>query len=171
MNGNDLPSEGFLRNLFFDDPWPIVRKLFDPDDRPETLKRYREFQTAAGSIDLLLVWERSVLVIEFKRESIDEGAVAQCLRYMGAMGAEFGFGSNILRGVVIAPGITRNGQFASQAAGVSYLRARFVAAVDEIEWISSDRKEPRDEITYLVYPELKLPPEKPLAVPDFAGKP
>jgi hypothetical protein len=104
-----------MRDLVFSDPWPIVRRHCRNlgFEIPETVHRYREHQTATGPCDLLIAWENNLVVVEMKRDIIDDAAVTQCLRYMGSLGARFG---GVVSGVVCAPDISNAAKFALYAA-------------------------------------------------------
>ncbi len=131
MADADKPLESWLRDAIFDNPWDLLQEAFPEDfeaDSIPSIIRWKEFRTGAGRIDLLMAYPGRVVVVELKRELIDEGAVAQCLRYVGAVRTEFYLlgdhaGSKI-SGLVAAPKITDGGRFACIGGNVTYCRIK-----------------------------------------------
>ncbi len=106
-----------MRDLIFDNPWPLIHECYKDilsEFIPRKVFRYREFQTVAGPCDLLLVWRHGACIVEMKRDVIDEGAVSQCLRYIGAF--ENQNPGIYATGIVCAPSITSGAKYAISAA-------------------------------------------------------
>lgn len=105
------PNEAWMRDLVFENPWPMVDAYCNTVGRhffpKNPVYRYREFQTSTGPCDLLLAWERRLLVVEMKRDEITEDAITQCLRYMGDLYRRYG---NVVVGCVCAPSISANAE-------------------------------------------------------------
>jgi hypothetical protein len=119
MNGSG-PNEAWWRDGVAKNPAAldtIYRLTIDPRceryPRRIVMREYRV--TNAWRIDLLILWAGSVTIVEFKREIADEAAVAQVLRYMGAL-TFYSPG-----GVIVARGFTQAAKHAAYACGVDLL--------------------------------------------------
>ncbi len=108
------PLESEQRDVYFHNPEALL-DLFPSYEMTNGYYRvFREYTTGAGRCDLLLVWEGGAAIIEFKRQRADESAVAQCLRYCGAIYAKLGFKPE---SVVAAPEFTDNALSAALGSG------------------------------------------------------
>jgi hypothetical protein len=84
------------------------------------LRWNRQVATSAGTADIVIAHEHGFTVVELKAVAIDAQAVAQVLRYMGAIRLQVDAVSEIglsIHGIVAAPSLTRDGAFALVAAG------------------------------------------------------
>lgn len=119
------PSEAWYRDYFHGEgAWTIVDQLVGNGlgHRPDSMTTFREYHTVAGPIDLLIAFSRALIVVEFKRDVADESAVAQVLRYQGALVAALV--TVPIFAVVIAPAFTEKALFAASVSDVSMLAAR-----------------------------------------------
>ncbi len=114
---SDRPFESWIRDAIFDDPLQIVRLLRVAT--PAQVTCWREFQVECGRIDVLIAWEDHAVIVEVKRDVADEGAVAQVLRYRGAVDVHLTYGHS----VVVAPRFTAGARYAALAADVYLITA------------------------------------------------
>jgi hypothetical protein len=142
------PSEAWYREAFMKNPELLFQMLeeagvtFYSSDG----QMWKEYNTPAGRIDLLVALPNVLIVIEFKRDIADESAVAQCLRYMGALesvGVE-------TRGVVAASGFTKGALWAASAARL------FCISLDPmVSFTSHEALDLNDPISEVVADELQ----------------
>lgn len=113
MSSEWNPPEAFIEDCLFRDPSLILGHA-----KIDGWRTYRQFAIpGAGVADLVILSHGRISVVEIKRNVIDEGAVAQCLRYMGAMDllqqqGPTNFRGMAVEGIVCAPRITDGAKFA-----------------------------------------------------------
>jgi hypothetical protein len=122
MNATGV-SEFWLRDALFDDPHQLCPLIQDQcwtnPYPPPRIHRWREYVTNVGRIDLLLAWPGVVVVVECKKGCASEGAIAQVLRYVGALE---GASEGTVIGVVAAEGFDNLAVSAARACNVGLVR-------------------------------------------------
>lgn len=156
-----------MRDMIFNNPWPLIQAFCEnrhkPIEIPKNIKRFREFQTKAGLCDLLFVWHRRAVVVEMKRDFVDDSTISQCLRYIGAIEHEHGVFPD---GIICAPSITANGKFALHAyeqeggCRIQFMEFSFSYDIDIPEETLESRGENQPEgfLWNIVFPEFNDPP-------------
>jgi hypothetical protein len=143
MNATGV-SEFWLRDALFDDPHQLCPLIQDQcwtnPYPPPRIHRWREYVTNVGRIDLLLAWPGVVVVVECKKGCASEGAIAQVLRYVGALE---GASEGTVIGVVAAEDF--DALACSAARGASVVLVKLVPAVTCIGFVAPSSPEHNDE--------------------------
>jgi RecB family endonuclease NucS len=137
MNERYGPSEAWLRDAIALDPFGLLEHMHtlyqQRDSYADGVKASTEVHTDAGRIDVLLAWPGHLVIVECKRDRADEGAVAQVLRYAGAM-ARFS-GPAQIDCVVAAQTFTHGARFAAQAARVVLIEVAPAIRCDYVPYL------------------------------------
>jgi hypothetical protein len=114
-----------MRDAAFNDPWSLLKAITPGivgPRRVSEMHRYREYPVPSGRIDLLLVCHKRLIVVEFKANTADEGAVAQVLRYASHFKkAGYDFVGRVFC-IVAAPEFTESAMCAAHSAEVSLVK-------------------------------------------------
>ena len=148
---SDGPSEKWMQMQIFDNSEEFVESLVDYGIHlKQNYQVWSEYDTGLGRADLIFVSDRTMVVVELKKELADESAVAQVLRYAGTF--QYGFKVSC---VVAAPNFTKGCVSASTAGGVHLVK--LCAQVVSFAYYpnASIPHEDHDDITFAYYPELK----------------
>lgn len=148
---SDGPSEKWMQMQIFEDSEEFVESLLHCGIHlKQNYQVWSEYDTGLGRADLIFISDRTMVVVELKKELADESAVAQVLRYAGTFELE-----NVSC-VVAAPNFTKGCVSASRAA-----RVHLVKLCLQVSSFAYEGEHPviagqdYDDITFAYYPELK----------------
>ncbi len=159
-----------MRDLVFENPFPFLRPWFPVTGE---ISRWREFETGAGPCDLLFAWEKYLVLVEMKRNIIDENAIGQIMRYRGAILSRYRLEAY---GILCAPQISKNARLAifsiigndlaeHRRPSLMYSQFSFsyLAKMDDAEgYVEMDKSmqvnhEVKNELTSIVIPKRQIP--------------
>ena len=118
-----LPREKAIEAALCANHEPLLESIFGDYSGPSIV--HRQVQLPCGTADIVLQHSYGLTVVEVKRHLIDDAAIGQCLRYVGALRrmALVSPYRVCVTGIVAAPSITHAGRYALRASSsLSYCK-------------------------------------------------